>query len=308
MGKRNLPGTMRFLKRFWPWKRIAELEEQLRQERNRHEGHMRKLATIIAVKGGFGLLLVGAFVAQGQGVIRNNVTTNIVGIAPADGWFIISSNGVPVWAVNALSLTNFNQLWTNDLNGANQVLRNTDISQNLGWIDFGAGTVAFSTIGGYSTPLPINSVMIGNTFVPGPVVSGVTLIGNSAGLVLTNGDGTTAYGESALGNAAFARNCVGIGENAGGNVLLGDNSIFIGNNSGPTSFPSNPTNRVFIGNSSTDFNVGGNGLGTIAVLGTTNFITFGGTNVAPSGTATPTKWVSVQINGEATKYRIPLYQ
>lgn len=46
----------------------------------------------------------------------------------------------------------------------------------------------------------------------------------------------------------------------------------------------------------------------LTVLGTTNQIIFGATNIAPATTATPDKWVSVQISGESTTYRLPLYK
>lgn len=49
--------------------------------------------------------------------------------------------------------------------------------------------------------------------------------------------------------------------------------------------------------------------GAITLAATTNQVIFGGTNTAPSGSiTTPAKWISVQVQGEATVYRIPLYQ
>jgi len=49
--------------------------------------------------------------------------------------------------------------------------------------------------------------------------------------------------------------------------------------------------------------------GNITLAGTTNQIIFGGTNTAPVGSATtPTKWISVRVQGESTVYRLPLYQ
>ena len=44
------------------------------------------------------------------------------------------------------------------------------------------------------------------------------------------------------------------------------------------------------------------------IQGTTNQIVFGATNTAPVDAATPKKWISVQVQGEATVYRLPLYQ
>ena len=48
--------------------------------------------------------------------------------------------------------------------------------------------------------------------------------------------------------------------------------------------------------------------GQVYISGTTNFLKFGATNTAPGSVSAPTKWVSVQINGEGTAYRVPLYQ
>lgn len=46
----------------------------------------------------------------------------------------------------------------------------------------------------------------------------------------------------------------------------------------------------------------------LLIAGTTNEIIFGSTNTAPVTTATPSKWISVQVSGENTAYRLPLYQ
>lgn len=46
----------------------------------------------------------------------------------------------------------------------------------------------------------------------------------------------------------------------------------------------------------------------LTLLGTGVQVTFGATNTAPADPVTPTKWISVQVNGEATAYRIPLYE
>jgi len=59
-------------------------------------------------------------------------------------------------------------------------------------------------------------------------------------------------------------------------------------------------------NSVTQFQLDGNGRVNIFLM--TNQIVFGATNTAPSGTATPTKWLSVQIQGESVAYRIGLFQ
>lgn len=52
---------------------------------------------------------------------------------------------------------------------------------------------------------------------------------------------------------------------------------------------------------------GGVRAASMTIVGTTNQLIFGTTNSAPASVVAPTKWISVQINGEATSYRIPLY-
>lgn len=42
--------------------------------------------------------------------------------------------------------------------------------------------------------------------------------------------------------------------------------------------------------------------------GTTNQVSFGGTNTPPSSSVAPTKWISVIVAGESGVYRLPLYQ
>lgn len=46
----------------------------------------------------------------------------------------------------------------------------------------------------------------------------------------------------------------------------------------------------------------------VVVMGTTNQVKFGATNTAPASPSAPTKWISVQVDGEATVYRLPLYE
>ena len=48
--------------------------------------------------------------------------------------------------------------------------------------------------------------------------------------------------------------------------------------------------------------------GGLTVASTTNHISFGATNAPPASAVAPTRWISVLINGEATQYKIPLYQ
>jgi len=48
--------------------------------------------------------------------------------------------------------------------------------------------------------------------------------------------------------------------------------------------------------------------GAITLAGTTNQITFGGTNTPPVSAVAPTKWISVKVAGEGAVYRVPLYE
>jgi hypothetical protein len=47
---------------------------------------------------------------------------------------------------------------------------------------------------------------------------------------------------------------------------------------------------------------------SVTLTGTTNQVTFGATNIPPASAVAPTKWISVQVAGEAVSYRLPLYQ
>ena len=77
---------MKFHHRFWPWRRIIALEKEIAQLKAQHEvhhakmtqqeGHMRKLVTIMAMKGGIMGLFLFVCSASGQGLVRNYYTTN----------------------------------------------------------------------------------------------------------------------------------------------------------------------------------------------------------------------------------------
>jgi len=59
-------------------------------------------------------------------------------------------------------------------------------------------------------------------------------------------------------------------------------------------------------NGTTKFSVSTNG--QMSLAGTTNQVTFGATNTAPSVTTNAAKWISVQVSGFTNAYRIPLYE
>lgn len=48
--------------------------------------------------------------------------------------------------------------------------------------------------------------------------------------------------------------------------------------------------------------------GSIVLGGTTNQISFAGTNAAPADTTNVAAWISVQVSGNTNGYRIPLYK
>lgn len=48
--------------------------------------------------------------------------------------------------------------------------------------------------------------------------------------------------------------------------------------------------------------------GLLQLTGTTNQITFGGTNSPPANASTVRKWISVRVVGETNAYRLPLYE
>lgn len=49
-------------------------------------------------------------------------------------------------------------------------------------------------------------------------------------------------------------------------------------------------------------------IGAVFIAGTTNQVTFGGTNTAPMITTNAAKWISVQVSGFTNAYRIGLYE
>lgn len=102
---------------------MKQLKASLKSEESRHQSskeelakhkseleerrkHIRKMANIIALKGGItpivSLMCLSAFC---QPIIRNNVDTNSLGTAQ-NGWVLVESNNVPVWSNNGSVLTN----------------------------------------------------------------------------------------------------------------------------------------------------------------------------------------------------------
>lgn len=47
---------------------------------------------------------------------------------------------------------------------------------------------------------------------------------------------------------------------------------------------------------------------SLVLAGTTNQIVFGATNIAPVSAVAPTHWISVQVSGNSSVFRLPLYQ
>jgi hypothetical protein len=67
--------------------------------------------------------------------------------------------------------------------------------------------------------------------------------------------------------------------------------------------------RLLWGNQGTSLACPGSVSGaSFVVTGTTNQISFGGTNTPPTVTSAPARWISVQVGGDGTSYRLPLYR
>jgi hypothetical protein len=94
----------------------------------------------------------------------------------------------------------------------------------------------------------------------------------------------------------------------GGYLRLPNNTALYGRNAANSANIAiamvDSADRVYIDSGAVGAHFGKN----ISIAGTTNQVIFGGTNTAPSSPGAPTKWISVQVTGEATVYRLPLYE
>lgn len=104
---------------------------------------------------------------------------------------------------------------------------------------------------------------------------GTLTMANSISFVVSNQANVGSWDAPAKTNYANAFYAQGAGTNRLGETLF-DNSVTIQTN--------------------------------LTILGTTNQLIFGATNIAPASAVAPTKWVSVQITGESVVYRLPLYE
>jgi hypothetical protein len=108
-----------------------------------------------------------------------------------------------------------------------------------------------------------------------------------AGLDITQT--TTRGNEEILLNCLSARQMFPLSNpylgDAGGNFAVAANTITT-----PTTFTTNLTSL------------------SATLTGTTNQVTFGGTNSAPVNAGAPVRWISVQVTGFTNAYRLPLYQ
>ncbi len=165
---------MKILERFWPWKQLLEqkreistlqtallrIEVKYEMECEHHEkdlkqieahrGHIRKMGEILSHVGRISItLFLMMFSVFAQPTLRNNVTTNNLGLAPADGWHLVSSNNLPVWSRNLGLGTNVvsdpTKVSTND--SRNLVL--TSATNNLGTdisaVNLWASSVVYTT-------------------------------------------------------------------------------------------------------------------------------------------------------------------
>jgi hypothetical protein len=94
-------------------------------------------------------------------------------------------------------------------------------------------------------------------------------------------------------------------------ALLSIGDIAFMNYPGERSMTIKPDGKVGIGTETptTSLDVtGGVRAATMTIVGTTNQLIFGATNIAPASAVAPVAWVSVQVTGNAGVWRVPLYQ
>lgn len=125
----------------------------------------------------FTLACFGAFADQPP-YQRNNLDTNLVAAAPADGWFLSSASSVPFWSLNGIDLTNLNliQATNNDTVVSNGVVAHTiTVAGTANQISSSVGT-AQQLASNPSTTLSLPNP----TLFPGTVqVSGLTNTANT---------------------------------------------------------------------------------------------------------------------------------
>jgi hypothetical protein len=150
---------------------------------------------------------------------------------------------------------------------------------------YGRGSLGFSTVN--------NSV---DLYSFGLFNMDSTLISGSSGIY--------SFGENGLGGAHLTNSSdvYTFGKDAGANLsgifshvfLIGSGATATGNN------------QWVAGDSAYQYKFPGTA--GFILGGTTNQITFGGTNTAPVSAVAPTKWISVQVAGLTNAFRVPLFE
>jgi len=127
------------------------------------------------------------------------------------------------------------------------------------------------------------------------------------GASLTQGGDIFAFGESALANCSLDSSseifAYGLNALAGATLTNSHNVYAFGNAAGQNLSGTYSDVGIFeFGN----FKLRPNG--QIVLAGQTNQMVFGATNDPPVSSSAPTKWISVQVQGESAVYRLPLYE
>lgn len=299
---------MKFLEHIWPWSRFASLERDLKKlkedhsrtkaEVDRHLNTSRRMAMIMHLRGydkaAVLFLFLSCFSGLGQPILRNYFTTNanpVVGggaqVWTNDGTQIFPVTNSPYISVQIDRNASYWQAFEDENDSPVFATMGTD---NEGYM--------VASDGGHSARIGIGHC---NGTFASPTVS-------------IQGD--------TLGHIEF------YGFNAGGGFPSADPGAWIiVKQTGPsfdfgspaefhfksTEIVPGPVDDLILSATNANFFPGTNGVltvnGVISLTGTGQpQITFGETNSSPVNTTTPTKWISVKVQGESTAYRMPLYQ
>lgn len=273
--------------------------------------HLTSGAANIAIGGG--ALTVNESGSANVAIGRHTMLGNFTGgYNTAVGEYALSGDGGFSWhsgsynvALGANALT-YNQVDGNTAVGESAMFFNTNGLNNtaIGRNALRASGVGNNNTAGGNGSLTANTTGSGNT-----ALGGTSLPENTAGGNNTSIGALSGYNGGV--SLTTLSSCTFLGYQANSTVNGIDNSTAIGSGAQVTA-----ANQVVLGNNSvTVTSLKGSVLmvsaiitNSVTVLGTTNQVVFGATNIAPASAAAPTKWVSVQVSGDAGVYRLPLYQ
>lgn len=279
-------------------------------------------------------------------LMRTNITSGIGStqmVTAAIGTLTVSNTfSVPIF--NTIT-GNFAFLNLTNFLGSNQVRLGMAQLTNVSFVSLAEGNSLFwnATMGkftnapggsGAGTPAgPTNAIQFNNNgvfggsggmqLVPSNSVNlGETLVFNVAGLVNGNNAFINPYGVGSYGLGDFS---ISTSNQAGGGPVVKwavritghlepalSNAMNLGsfllpvktNYANTFQAQGGGTNRL----GETLFDNSVTITTNLTVLGTTNQVIFGATNIAPASAAAPTKWISVRVTGESAVYRLPLYE